>query len=132
MGKPLKDWTFGEVQEECLRSTNCYGCSFYRGEAEGCTVRRTLNSAYKFIWPSNWELRDSGRLTEPELAICRATGAAWVTMDKGGCAYVSLWILKPTMTDVGLWVSDIQSLGLVHRDKFPSVCPGDCVEVPDG
>lgn len=130
MSKPLKDLTLEDAKNIC-------NAAALRYQADPCPNCPLVNVICRGIVdesaniPGYWNLDEPHRLTEPELAICRATGAAWVTMDKGGCAYVSLWMVRPTMTGVGLWTSDIQSLGLMHRDKFPSVRPGDCVEVPN-
>lgn len=131
MGKPLKDWTLEDTKNICnarasrYQADPCQNCPLVNVICKG-RVDESANI------PGYWNLDEPRQLTVPELVICRATGAAWVTMDKGGGSYVSLWLARPTMTEVGLWTSDIQSLGLVHRAKFPSVRPGDCVEVPDG
>ena len=119
VGKPLKDWTFGEAQEECLHKTNCYGCSFYRGKAEGCTVRRALSVNGKFLWPINWEFENEAKLTEPELAICRVIGGTRLTRGNND-EYVLLW--GPDGEVVAKFVAS----------KFPSVQKGTDMEVPDG
>lgn len=74
------------------------------------------------------------RLTEKELAICKAVGAKWVSRDKG-VLVVELWrerpemeggVTKPTfVADTDCWVADVDC------NLFPSVKPGDCICVED-
>ena len=69
-------------------------------------------------------------LTEPELAICRAMGAKWVSRDDD-VRSVELWREKPRKTNSGIYVGEQSGsrIAMVNPSLFPSVEPGDCIEV---
>lgn len=76
------------------------------------------------------------KLTKPELAICKAVGAKWVTLDSTP-SDVCLWKHKPVNTDpIGnvKWgsISGSGVIACIGKSLFPSVHPGDCIEVNDG
>lgn len=79
------------------------------------------------------------RLTEPEIAIMRATGAKWVSRDKHGDSkvnFVRLWDEKPKkFENVNGWIFEPSAgdhaLAVVYTSLFPSVHPGDCIELED-
>ena len=70
------------------------------------------------------------RLTEAELAICRAVGAKWVSRNQIGANSLHLWDKKPG-GNKNFWNGDAMSLATVAENLFPSVQPGDLVEVPE-
>lgn len=79
-------------------------------------------------------------LTEPELAICKLLNAKWISRDAVPEGYeeydwsrdVDLWSERPEVDD-GFFLSksgDLDScLASISAEFFPSVEPGDCVEV---
>lgn len=76
------------------------------------------------------------RLTDKELAICKAVGARYVSrvkVPKGDPNMVSLWELKPVCcscySDDSITWSGSGLLAYVDAFLFPSIKPGDCVEV---
>lgn len=83
MGKPLKDWTLEEAMVNCIGHV-CRSCEFniaLDGEHE-CRIGNK--------YPAYWILADNSELTEPELAICRVTGAVRLTRGQND-EYVLLW-----------------------------------------
>lgn len=76
------------------------------------------------------------RLTEDELAICKLTGANYVTRDKNNDRYVLLWAEKPDQkTEDGRYLPKVGTVGAPYCemwvDCFPSVKPGDCICVEE-
>ena len=80
------------------------------------------------------------RLTEPELAICKATGAKWVSMSRItiGKPIVSLWDKKPMFDGLFYFVPEDDennivegTIGTINQNLFPSVQPGDCICVEE-
>ncbi len=73
------------------------------------------------------------RLTEAEMAICKAVGARWVTRNDTLCSDVYLWAEKPEKRD-NVYSGEATNLAIVRDELFPSVESGDCIEaeeVPD-
>ena len=68
----------------------------------------------------------SPMLTEPELAICKAVGAKWVSRDKESDS-VDLWGVKPIKERGFYKVNGEYPIATVRDDLFPSVKPGDCI-----
>ena len=74
-------------------------------------------------------------LTEKELAICRELNVNWISMDSPLRGNVSLWNAKPDKEEHsvngviydGLFDTYI---GTLSQRLFPSLHPGDCIEVP--
>ena len=72
-------------------------------------------------------------LTEPELAICKAHHAAYVTNGKYNKGlWVHLWNGKPREID-GDFFGDVEGeteiIAWVNKKEFPSVHPGDLIPV---
>lgn len=87
--------------------------------------------------PHKWEPKRCV-LTPQEIAICKALGAKYVSMDKnyhGGV--VELWKLKPTADDYedyGYTSDGLEIDGLiasVSSKAFTSIKPGDCICVEE-
>lgn len=74
----------------------------------------------------------SPHLAEPEIAVCKAIGAKWVSHDSTGDS-VDLWLNKPVkhngMFSIG--DEDEEALAVIADILFPSVRPGDLIEVPE-
>lgn len=69
------------------------------------------------------------RLTPEELAICKAVGAKWVSRNKSPeDSFVDLWTDKPKNDGEGYRYAN--QCGFLKARAFPSVHPGDCLEVP--
>ena len=77
------------------------------------------------------------RLTEPELAICKAVGAKWVSRDQqepglDDESHVVLWWGKPSLSDCGVYANlSGDDTGTLPASLFPSVHPGDCICVEE-
>ena len=76
------------------------------------------------------------RLTEAELAICKAVGVKWVSKNKYGARRVTLWDEKPIFDEGMFSIPEddehsvtIGVIGRISDVLFPSVKPGDCIEV---
>lgn len=72
------------------------------------------------------------RLTEAELAICKAVGAKWVSMDNVGI-HADLWAEEPIRNEK-IFVQSPESRGAIASVRsclFPSVGPGDCICVEE-
>ncbi len=76
------------------------------------------------------------RLTEAERAICKAVGAKWVSKNKYGARRVTLWDAKPIFDEGMFSIPEddehsvtIGVIGRISDILFPSVKPGDCIEV---
>lgn len=71
------------------------------------------------------------KLTEQELAICKAVGAKWVERQGEPFDYqVHLWSEKPDKSMNTEETSRIR-IGGIRTELFPSVCPGDLVNVEE-
>ena len=130
--KALKDWTAAEMQEECKKNVDscrgCQGCRLY--DLDECTIFRDMATRDGCIMrPSFWSFK---QLTKRETRICRAIGANWVTREMGEDRSVYLWDSKPTGKD-GKYINHTAPAGafiaVVSGGLFPSVRPGDCIEV---
>lgn len=62
-GKPLKDWTLGDVKMECASHDDCEGCHFH-GSAF-CDQRGVL-------CPDEWDLSEKPRFTRQEVERAKA------------------------------------------------------------
>lgn len=61
MNKPLKDWTLGEIKENCNSNADCGLCRFHCSD-DVCTVRQ-LNRRF----PDEWDLCEPPRWTDDEI-----------------------------------------------------------------
>lgn len=81
------------------------------------------------------EVEDKPRLTEQELAICKALGARWVSRNECNYDNVNLWEIEPTKsvnTSPRQYIARNGSLlAAVNVCLFPSLNPGDCVNVEE-
>ncbi len=78
------------------------------------------------------------RLTEPEIAICKAVGAKWVSKNKYGARRVALWDAKPIFDEGMFSITEddehsvtIGVIGRISDVLFPSVKPGACISVDE-
>ena len=80
-------------------------------------------------------------LTEPELAICKAVGAKWVSMNAIGIgkSRVTLWDDKPIFDGSMFYITEddessivVGTIGRINQNLFPSVHPGDLIPVDLG
>ena len=110
------------IREALSSSGTWYNC----GNEESLT--EIINHPEKII--------RSPRLTEAELAICKAVGAKWVSKNKYGARRVTLWDAKPIFDEGMFSIPEddehsvtIGVIGRISDVLFPSVKPGDCIEV---
>ncbi len=80
------------------------------------------------------EVEDKPRLTEQELAICKAVGAKWASIDDDG-GDVELWDEEPCKGSNGSYFIGYPpspfGLARIASGLFPSLRPGDCVNVEE-
>ena len=70
------------------------------------------------------------RLTEPELAICKAVGAKWVSRDGNSVNRVELWTARPEQSGNCICAgTEDEFIARFNCTLFPSVNKGDCIEV---
>lgn len=71
------------------------------------------------------------RLTEPEIAIMKATGTKWASRN-AGAAYVDLWADGPYLaTTDNRFYSRNGLIARVHSTRMPSVGPGGCLRLEE-
>ena len=71
------------------------------------------------------------RLTEPEIAIMKATGTKWASLN-AGAAYVDLWEDGPYLaTTDQRYYSRNGVIARVHSTRMPSVGPGGCLRLEE-
>ena len=118
--KPLSEWTLGEVNQMCKDKSDCKTCIFINKNKTTC----------KLAGPASlWKLEEKPHLTDPEIAIMRAVGAKWVSLDANLIdESVMLWSVKPDKYGDGSFHSPISVLAAVAEELFPSVKPGECIE----
>ncbi len=97
-------------------------------DVEGMDIYKAINHPESII--------RAPRLTEPEIAIMRAVGAKWVSMDKYkdkfGRTYVELWGEKPNGEIEKVYdLEGGSALAKILPELFPSVHPGDCIGMED-
>lgn len=69
MNKPLKDWTLGEIKQECeAHPYYCVECPLHRSSGD-CELST--------ITPRLWDLSESPRWTEQEIKTAKAIKALW-------------------------------------------------------
>lgn len=101
---------------------------------DGCLYDSTYQTAYAALVCDCINHPESiirtTRLTEPELAICKAVGARWVSRNQIGTNGLHLWDKKPSGNQ-NFWNGGATSLATVSESLFPSVRPGDCICVEE-
>ena len=121
--KPLSEWTLGEAQAFCKKRTESQNWEGLGAECEGCPLNVVCA-----ITASEWDLKEAPRLTAPEIAIMRAVGAKWVSLDTSSMdEAVALWSDKPENDESGDFCSPLSVIAIVTADLFPSVKPGECI-----
>lgn len=99
-------------------------------------VQKNKIGATAMCWLINHldSLKRLPKLNEQEIAICKAVGATWVSRDEGDTEFVRAWNVKPAAycIDKTVYMANISPYKVVRLDAslFPSVKPGDCIEVP--
>ena len=113
MDKPLKDWTLEELKNECKAHDGCCGCHF-----DGSRFCEQIG----VNCPNDWDLTDKPRFTgqEAELAVSLM----------GLCGNKNVAIERDI--DGQLWWrnADIDE-GILPRQLFPSIEPGNAVKLSD-
>lgn len=113
--------------------TQCNKCPI-RSFCVSDTCKVYADKVAKFIGLEVVEVEDKPRLTEQELAICKAVGAKWVSWDKFHIpelrnGIVDLWECSPHYN--GAQYSGTGLLAKVGIELFPSLNPGDLVNVEE-
>lgn len=70
MEKPLKDWTLGEVVEECSRNEECYKCPFYKNSAHTDSMCRVCGP--ELNPKDDWDIEETPRFTQQEVERAKA------------------------------------------------------------
>ena len=120
MDKPLKDWTFSEVQEYCKKQRNT---------SERCSACKIKKFCDKYLGkkgesasPKYWDLSEPSRWTEQEVedarAVKRLLEADSVTRAAYGNGLVAI-------------KSDWSVSIVLSRDCFPSLRPGEIITLDE-
>lgn len=141
-----------KAQEAYCRATNkCKKCPFFRRvtrksfpfELHEACAEYAIQHPDKAIELMELEVvevennpkLDKPKLTEQELNICKLLGAKWVSRDGEGYNYmgvVKLWREKPQMgKSPCYYLTEGTYIATCELDCFPSLKPGDCVNVED-
>lgn len=115
MDKPLKDWTLGEAKEYCAsRNGNC---------ADDCILsRKGIGMACEVVSkPVWWTLADRPRWTEQEVERAKAIKMI----------YPNAYRLESSDVFVQVWSKEEILLAHVEVDMFPSLRPGQPVELDE-
>ena len=110
--KPLKDWTLGDVKMECASHDDCEGCHFH-GSAF-CDQRGVL-------CPDEWDLSEKPRFTRQEVERAKAIKMI----------YPNAYRLESSDVFVRVWGKEEILLAHAEVDLFPSLCPGQPVELDE-
>ena len=86
-------------------------------------------SIYSFLINHPESIIRAPRLTEPEIAICKAVGAKWVAREKDS-AWVTLHLEKPEQFQPGNY-GYRDYIGTLDENLFPSVALGACISVDE-
>lgn len=122
----------------CDKMRDCDDCPFtgrkIRGESCDDYCNAHPEEAAELMGLEVVEVEDKPRLTEQELAICKTLGAKWVSWDKFHIpelrnGIVDLWKCSPHYN--GAQYSGTGLLARVDIELFPSLNPGDCINVED-
>lgn len=120
MDKPLKDWTFSEVQEYCKKQRNtserCSSCKIKK------FCDKYLGKKGESASPKYWDLSEPSRWTEQEVedarAVKRLLEADSVTRAAYGNGLVAI-------------KSDWSVSIVLSRDCFPSLRPGEIITLDE-
>lgn len=124
MDKPLKDWTFSEVQEYCKKQ---------RSTSERCSACKIKKFCDKYLGgkgesasPKYWDLSEPPRWTEQEVedakTLCRMWPGGKIEFKRyedGRCAMVHIQGSLHGCLDLG------------QVDLFPSLRPGQSVTLDE-
>jgi hypothetical protein len=113
MDKPLRNWTLGEVQNNCKEAEDCRRCVF--GTCDGsCELRDSC--------PVSWDLTDPPRFTEQEVEDAKTLMRAFPGYTQVSRAGYDLY----------LKISDNAYHALIlNYCMFPSIKDGETVELSD-
>lgn len=124
--KPLSEWTLGEIYKHCKDRSAGFDFSETGVECQECRFNTIC-----VVTPEEWDLTEKHRLTEKELAICKALEAKWVSRNDNGNS-VLLWGDKPSLEEgCGKYYYGAVMIADVCFWEFPSVRPGDCIYVEE-
>ena len=120
MDKPLKDWTFSEVQEYCKKQRNtserCSSCKIKK------FCDKYLGKKGESASPKYWDLSEPSRWTEQEVedakAIKRILGADWKSIERDENGFTVLRNFNTGDDEIFC-----QSLK-IEDHAFPSINPG--------
>lgn len=118
----FENMTLTQAKEYCYMWRNSHQAPC---EGTGCEL---LRRHICMDWVHEW---DFDCLTPDELEICKAVGAKFVSVDKAGSGYVSLWRSKPMQDICGEYKGIDAYMGCISHDLFPSIKPGDCINVEE-
>ena len=111
MDKPLKDWTFSEVQEYCKKQRNtserCSSCKIKK------FCDKYLGKKGESASPKYWDLSEPSRWTEQEVERAKAIKLIYPNAEK--------LELIPCVIRV---YTDIGAIAYLHADLFPSMKNG--------
>lgn len=120
MDKPLKDWTFSEVQEYCKKQRNT---------SERCSACKIKKFCDKYLGkkgesasPKYWDLSEPSRWTEQEVEDARAVKRLLEADLVSRAAYGNGLVAIKSDWSVSIVLS---------RDCFPSLRPGETVTLDD-
>jgi hypothetical protein len=117
MGKPLKDWTLGEVQEHCIGmiDRDCDVCEL--SDRGRCTLCKAI--------PADWDLTDPPRFTPQETEDAKTLLRVFA-----GCydaVYMSL-DRQPYLKPVKIGAS---SYAPISTDMFQTLCDGETISLKE-
>ena len=118
MDKPLKDWTFSEVQEYCKKQRNtserCSSCKIKK------FCDKYLGKKGESASPKYWDLSEPSRWTEQEVERAKAIKLIYPNAEK--------LELIPCVIRV---YTDIGAIAYLHADLFPSMKNGQISTVDE-
>lgn len=122
----IGNMTLAQAIEYCSKWAHEHG---YPCEKTGCELRRRHIC---MDWVHEW---DFDRLTPNELEICKALGAKYVTRSENGLC-TELWSTAPMKRrdddeKVYFVACGIGPIANTDHSLFPSVKPGDCINVEE-
>ena len=120
MNKPLKDWTLGEIKQECKKHPGACcikrDCPFM-GDA-GCVLERVTGD----VPPYMWDLSEPPRWTEQEAEIAKALYELRRSIDL---------VIGRTVHGILWWRDGDKGEGILPSKLFPSLNEGNCVRLDE-